>query len=464
MGFLCWIQNLKELLTTINPEWLNAQNFGRWTGSIPKTIKQFEEKNGSFFVPRGLLEHITEDLGQSWTIVDERVAPQSEKIWPEGTVVLREGDQEPAVQLTLAKDNGFLVAPAGSGKTVMGIEICRRLGLSSLWLTHTKNLKDQAIESVEELFHIPRKKIGELHGNKWRVGEQFTVGMIPTLRKRDLSEIEKEFGVVVVDEAHHVPSSTFLNVVSKFHAKHIYGLTATAYRRDQLEPIMFNAIGPKVAEIEHEELFEDEHLMLPSIRRVRTGWCPAKSEEMEYNDFMEAMVTNDRRNQLIVDQIIRECKNPRNTLAVLVERTKHCEILTALLKSRGVSCEFLVSSVDIEPKKGSDKRRKRIIPKKVREKIVSDFKSGMIQVLVATYDMLYEGFNHRPLNRLFLATPVKWRGSVVQALGRIQRPLEGKIDSIAYDYIDEKIAMFIKQADVRLSDVYKEMGMPVTDY
>lgn len=458
---------LKELLTTLNPEWLDAQSFGRWAGDIPKNIEQFLEEGKKLIVPRGILEHITEDLGQAWDIIDDRVAPESEKIWPDGKVVLRYGDQEPAVRELLLHDNGFLVAPAGAGKTVMGIEIARRLGLKTLWLTHRKELKDQAIETAAELFDIPVKKIGELHGKKWTIGEQLTVGMIPTLRKRDLDSLSEEFGVIIVDEAHHTPSTTFLHVVDKFAARFIYGLTATAYRRDKLDAVMFNAIGPKVAEIEHVDLFEDEHLMIPNIRRVNTGWDPADSHLMDYHKFMEAMVVNERRNELIVSQIIAECQDPRNTAAVLVERTKHCEILTEMLKARGIRAEFVVSSVDVDPVAGSGKKKerkkKKMIPKKVREKIVNDFKDGQIQVLVATYDLLAEGFNYRPLNRLFLATPVKWKGLVVQSVGRVQRPCEGKTEAIVYDYVDEKLAMFINQAESRLANVYNEMGMPVTE-
>lgn len=456
---------LKALLTTLNPEWVEAQTFGRWTGNIPKFIQQYSEEGEIFQVPRGMLAHIVEDLGREWDITDLRVTPESEKIWPEGNIILRYGDQEPAVRELLDNDNGFLVAPAGSGKTVMGMEACRRLGLKALWLTHRKELKDQAIETAVDLLGIPEDKVGVLHGKKWQIGEQLTVGMIPTLRKRDLTPLAEEFGVVIVDEGHHVPSTTFLNVIDQFRAKYIYGLTATAYRRDKLEAVMFNAIGPKVAEIEHVDLFEDEHLMIPTIYRVPTYWNPVDSHLMDYHKFMEAMVSDRRRNELIVRDVARECSNPENTAVVLVERTKHCEILTEQLREHGLRCEFVVSSVDVEydeqtgRKKG--KKKKKAIPKKVREQIVNDFKEGKIQVLVATYDLLAEGFNYRPLNRLFMATPIKWKGLVVQTVGRVQRPSEGKTDAIVYDYVDGNIAMFANQAEARLFRVYREMGMPV---
>jgi len=190
---------------------------------------------------------------------------------------------------------------------------------------------------------------------------------------------------------------------------------------------------------------------------------------MEYQDFMKAMVNAEGRNHLIVNDIVAECK-PGNACMVLVERTKHAEILTSLLKERGIRAEFHVGSVDIDeeqeirtPHYKGKRKKKRAIPDKVREKIVEDFKAGRLQVVVATYELLKEGFNFRPLNRLFLATPMKWKGSVAQAIGRIQRTAEGKIDAIVYDYIDSLIKMFANQADIRLFRVYRKMGMPVKE-
>lgn len=455
---------LKEILTLLNPEWLDAQTFGRWTGNIPKFLHQYQESGDSIIVPRGRLVHVLEDLGRTWSIRDERVAPEAEKLWPEGNIILRPGDQEPAVQELLSFENGYLSAPAGSGKTVMGLEAIRRLGLKALWLTHRKELKDQVLEVAVRLLEIPEQDIGILHGKSWKIGEQLTIGMVPTLRKRDLTDISKEFGVVVVDEAHHVPSTTFLHVLDKFWAKHLYGLTATAYRRDKLDEVMFNAIGPIVAKIEHVELFEDENLIKPTIKRRRTGWSPPNSHLLEYSDFMERMVSDPRRNDLIVQDIIRECV-PGNTCVVLVKRTKHAEILTKLLQDRGIRCEFVVGSLDVESEDddGVLQRKKRSIPKEIRNQIVSDFKEGRIQVLVATYDLLAEGFDYRPLNRLFMATPIKWKGTVVQSIGRIQRPSEGKHEAIVYDYVDESVDMFARQAESRLFRVYGPMGMKVED-
>jgi superfamily II DNA or RNA helicase len=402
------------------------------------------------------------DLGRDWKVQDDRVAPKSEKVYPESDTILRVDDQESAVQELLSQDNGFLSAPAGSGKTVMGLIAAQRLGLKCLWLTHRQELVDQALEEIEEHLNIPREQVGLIHGKKWRIGEQITVGMIPTLAKRDLSSLEEEFGLVIIDEAHHVPSKTFLLVVNSFAAKYIYGLSATAYRRDKLESIMFNSVGPIVAEIKHFELFEEEHLMIPTIKIRQTGWCPRDANLMDYHEFMDRMFRDQKRNLLIVGGVVNECQSD-NACIVLVSRTKHAEILTDLLKQRDIRCEFVVGSVDVESSEEKGKRKKRAIPKEVRNQIVSDFKNGDIQVLVATYDLLAEGFNYRPLNRLFMASPIKWKGRVIQSLGRIQRTEEGKVDAIAYDYVDSLVGMFANQAESRRYRVYEKMGMPVEE-
>jgi superfamily II DNA or RNA helicase len=456
---------LKSLLTTVNPEYVEAKTFGRWTGHIEQYIKQFTEtKEGKLVIPRGQLHHLLTDLGREWEVEDNRVAPESEKLYPESDTILRVDDQEPAVSQLLSYENGFLSAPAGSGKTVMGLIAAQRLGLKCLWLTHRKELMDQVIDEIEEHLNIPRAQVGLIHGKKWKIGEQITVGMIPTLSKRDLTPLEEEFGIIIVDEAHHVPSKTFLMVVNNFAAKYVYGLSATAYRRDKLESVMFNSIGPVVSKIEHEELFEEEHLMIPTIRRRQTRWYPLGGHLMEYHEYMEKMIYDEPRNRMIVDDVVEECRDSHNTAIVLVSRTKHAEVLTEMLKQRDIRCEFVVGAVDVEevPEKGK-KKKKKAIPKEVRNQIVSDFKEGRIQVLVATYDLLAEGFNYRPLNRLFMASPIKWKGTVVQSLGRIQRTAEGKNSAVAYDYIDDQVAMFVNQAEARYDRVYRKMGMPVEE-
>lgn len=455
-------QYLKDLLTLPNPEYESAKKFRRPTFGIPKELIQYELDGKHLEIPRGLLEHLVEDLGLEFEIEDHTVAPVAPR-WPKPLAVLRPDDQAPAVDDLLRFSHGFLQAPAGTGKTVIALEVCRRLGLKTLWLTHQTALKNQVIQEAVNLFGLREKEIGVLHGQKWRIGERLTVGMLPTLRRRDISALAEEFGLVVIDEAHHVPCQSFLTVLSQLRSRHIYGFTATAYRSDGLENLMFNAVGPIRTSIQHRALFEDEHLIKPEIVIRSTGWFPSNAEELEYNDFMEKMVVDDYRNLLIARDVIQE-NQPGNKFIVLVERTRHAEILTKLLKSYGVACDYVVGSIDAPPKKnkkGELVPRKKIISQTMRNQTLDDFREGRLDGLVATWDLLAEGFNYRPLNRLFLASPVRYRGTVTQAIGRVQRPAEGKTEARVWDYADDLIVMFDRQVCSRIVEVYQAMEMPI---
>ena len=66
--------------------------------------------------------------------------------------------QIPAVERAIKFEQGIIEAPCGAGKTVVGLEIIARTGQTSLWLVHTKELAEQAIERIEHFLKIPADK------------------------------------------------------------------------------------------------------------------------------------------------------------------------------------------------------------------------------------------------------------------------------------------------------------------
>jgi superfamily II DNA or RNA helicase len=71
-----------------------------------------------------------------------------------------------------------------------------------------------------------------------------------------------------------------------------------------------------------------------------------------------------------------------------------------------------------------------------RQRVVEDLNAGPVKVLAATIQLLGEGFDCRELSTLFLATPIKFNGRLLQAMGRILRPARGKTQGKVYDYVD----------------------------
>lgn len=79
------------------------------------------------------------------------------------------------------------------------------------------------------------------------------------------------------------------------------------------------------------------------------------------------------------------------------------------------------------------------------------------RVLLATGKFVGEGFDDPLLDTLFLASPVSWRGTIVQYVGRLTRESPGKPASIVYDYLDAEIAVLRRMFDRRRVG-YKTLG------
>ena len=110
------------------------------------------------------------------------------------------------------------------------------------------------------------------------------------------------------------------------------------------------------------------------------------------------------------------------------------------------------------------------MPRAEREKNIEDFISGKTNIIIATLKFLAEGFDHKPLNRLFIVNPISYRNRTLieQACGRVERTSPGKTEAKVYDYVDNH-SLLKTQAENRV-EIYKNNLMSVvksdmkTDY
>jgi superfamily II DNA or RNA helicase len=99
-------------------------------------------------------------------------------------------------------------------------------------------------------------------------------------------------------------------------------------------------------------------------------------------------------------------------------------------------------------------------PKKEREKIMADMRSGRYQYLFATYALAKLGLDLPRLNKLILVTPHRDKTSIQQAVGRIMRPFEGKITPVVYDVWDKQVPQLVHWARERVK-VYRTLGCSI---
>ncbi|MCK5016155.1 MAG: DEAD/DEAH box helicase family protein, partial [Candidatus Peribacteraceae bacterium] len=351
------------------------------------------------------------------------------------------GIQKPWVNELLQHRQGIGVAPAGSGKTIMMLDACARLHLPILWLTHRTTLVNQIVERIG-FFYGDIGNIGIIGGGKNSTGDVFTVAMIQTLAQRDLSDLSRRFGVVVLDEAHIVPAIQASKVIRHFSSRFLFGITATAFREDSLEQVIFDTIGPIITTMDRQEVIDVKGIMPAKIIVRKTGISSPFHISKDYPKVIDYLSAHVGRNNMILIDILSEVALG-NVCIILTNRVAHGKLLSESLKALGTDNIHLhAGSTAKQRKEGFD-----------------GFKSDKVVVLIATYSFIAEGFDNPKTNRIFFALPHKARGLVIQARGRIERVFPGKEDAILYDYVDS-IKMLKRQFESRLEQ-YEEHGLDI---
>lgn len=417
-----------------NPKHHEALQAGRSTWNINPFLYNFEMlPDDSLLVPRGYRSRVlevAEGMNLQFAITDERTHFEPNFNINSSRIKYRPYQYD-AVMKMVAAPEGILVAPAGSGKTVIGISLAPLFGQPLLWLTHTTPLARQAVDRIDFFFpEIDRDEIGFIGSGKWKIGKTFTVAMIQTLVRRlnELYKIRDSFGLVILDEAHHCPASTFLKVVGHFNPYYLYGLTATPYRRDKLEQLMFQTIGPELVNIPIREVEKRGGIMRPVVKYKSFNHHRAVHGSNVASILTQNIINNDKRNHLIVSDVIIEAA-AGNYCIVTSDRKAHCEVLYDLISTGWDRTGIATGDYS----------------KKYVAEQIEKLNNGDITVLVCTNQLLGEGFDFPPLNRAFVASPFRAEAKCEQLVGRIQRPAPGKTDAIVYDYVDVNIGVFQSQ-------------------
>jgi len=420
---------VKESLTILNPAWQDAVQFNRSTWGIKKTIKLYEEVGNTLIIPRGSLYKLINLTGIPNSISYDVASFKNTEV---PTNIKLRKLQQPWVQSMLMHKQGIGVAPAGSGKTVMALQVIASIGQPTLWLTHRQSLVKQ-LKDRAGFFYGDAGKIGTIGVGKFEIGDFLTVGMVQTIAKKDMQELVKQFGVVFVDECHIVPAAQTMASVRQFAPEYLYGLTATPYREDRLEQIMFDTIGPVIAHMDRETVVEEKGILPATVVTRYTGisYPTSRPGAKDFSKVIDYLVNHTGRNNMIVMDILTEI-GLGNICIALTSRVDHGLLLKEMLAKYGVECEHLHSKQT----------------RKQREERLGRFLDGEVPLLIATYQLLSEGFDHQPTNRIFFTLPYKSKGLIEQSKGRIERTSPGKTDALVLDYVDN-IPMLLNQYDKR---------------
>lgn len=418
------VNRIKVTFSMVNPEWIENERMGRYQWQTEQVLRFYRYTADGWHLPRGamgLLIYFCRELGVSYQIDDQRRSLEPVPFTFAGEL---RGYQHRAVNEVLSRDFGVLEAPTGSGKTTMALAVISERKQPTLIIVHSKELLNQWRDRIQQFLGIPGKEIGQIGGGKFQIGKQVTVGIINSIYPV-ARDIRQHFGMIVVDECHRCPSRTFSEAVSAFDSRFMLGLSATPYRRDGLSSLIGWHLG-RTVKIAASELSCQDIIKKVQVRARHTAFTSWRDTRNEYSTVLSELSANNRRNRLIIRDLSREAENPGVCL-VLSDRAEHLHELSFLAHCAGIDDRAVLT--------GQTSKRER-------EAIVSRLAAGQIKVLFATGQLIGEGFDARSLGVLFLATPIKFSGRLIQYLGRILRPAPGKESATIYDYVDSHIPVF----------------------
>ena len=236
----------------------------------------------------------------------------------------------------------------------------------------------------------------------------------------------RNYGMLIVDECHHVSAVSFEHILKYSNAVYVYGLTATSIRKDGHQPIIFMQCGPIRYSSDAKTQMTSQTFARLLVPRF-TSYRELTDEKSTYVRMVQKMAEDENRNRLITDDVCEALQEGRSPI-VLTSLTAHVETLANALSSH---CEHVVTLVGSESAK--EKRQKM--------EYLQNIPPSQPLVIIATGKYVGEGFDYPRLDTLFLALPVSWKGIIAQYAGRLHREYQGKKEVRIYDYIDIRVPM-----------------------
>nr|BDT32063.1 DEAD/DEAH box helicase [Myxococcus sp. MH1] len=412
------LEGLCRALSLPNPAFLKLVRLRKRPGAEPQTLYFFRQEEKELVLPRGaihLLRRAADDAGLTLSLEDARMLPPK-RLAKLPAVPLRDY-QAAAVERLVKVTQGTAVLPCGAGKSVLAVGAISRLRTQTLILVHTLDLAEQWREHVRERLGLEAGLVG--------AGEEevrsVTVGVVQSLARWEEAKLDaflRRFGLLVLDEAHHIAASAFHRIVDRCPARYRLGLTATPEREDGLTPLLRLYLGAPLAVVKHEDLVARGVLVVPEVRAVETAFDFPYFGASDYAPMLEALAEDKARNDLVLGAVAREAWAGHLCL-VLTGRVDHCELLAQQLSATGLAAAALTSEV----------------PREARKALLDQARSGRVRVLVAT-SLADEGLDLPRLSRVFLAYPGRAKGRTVQRLGRLMRPHPEKKSAVLIDFVD----------------------------
>ena len=458
------IDLIKKKLTFDNPAYKNAMRYSRYNRvAIPPSLMYY--KQGKYDgepcikVPIGFdLVSVIEDYSRL-NIIDERVYSTIDHA---PFVLTLRGDQSDAAYAYLScKDRRSMIQlPTGKGKSILGLYLASQLSCKTLIVVHKDDLVDGWKKDIALAFD-GKVHAGLIKAKSRDVGHFLTIATVQTLNRLSEEELEKlysTFGLVIQDEMHHCPASSY-SIVANFRPKYRLGLTATPERSDGLDHIMNLYYGGLCYKYKSKDEDEEDKDILPVkvikqkspvyfnplFKNVGTEdhpkyalidlYAPAEVDmkhnyirlsdipyanrpTLNYQTIDNFVVNEESYKEMVCHDIINEYAKGHSCIVFFTQK-EHCRTYYDYLK-------LYVSESDLGLYYGDNSDNKAVLDKAEKQRKF---------ITLTTYAKATEGTNVKTWEVEFLVSSINNAKNTEQAVGRIRRAKDGKLNpATLYDY------------------------------
>lgn len=464
---------IKNDLTLENPQYKQAVRFSKYAVTkIPKHLYFYTQLKNCLIVPRGY------NIPFEYKIISDETREVTVLYTP-FKLELRDKQKEAVLSYLEDIEKGAIVLKTGMGKSILGLYLAYTLRQKCLVLVHKDDLVDGWTKDCKLCFG-DKIEVGIYKAKKKIIGRQITIATIQTVSRMSHEEIAKfqsNFGMVIIDECHHIASSSF-DLIHQFESAYKIGLTATPERADGLTKLFEFHLGgyAYIQKGESEDILPVKVIVkkLPTIDpqfylvkrgnkyelanelELQKGKDLTELRELSYNQRpklhyfnVDSKIVGDKVFcKEVISDILTEYKNGRSIICFFSQK-KHIDLWNDLLVEKGVKSSHLL-------KYYGDSTQSKEQMKQLAE-------SKVAKITLATYSIATEGTNVKSWEVAFLISSINNGKNCEQAIGRVRRQSEDKIDvALVYDYSLPSAYSISSHFKTRLQR-YKQLNLDVVD-
>ena len=442
---------LRRTAVILNPEYFKNLRMHLPLYNIPRYIDCSKENEDYLLLPRGNLSKVIEKIEEAkveYEITDERETGQEIDLHFNAELY---DEQKDALKELLKEDVGILSAGTGFGKTVVASSLIAKRKINTLILVQSHALLEQWKKAIKQFLDFTP---GTIAAGKDKSNGIVDIAIVNSLIEKGSDEVRPrsyKYGMLIVDECHHVSAFSTENLVSSFKAKYVYGLTATPIRRDGHQKIIFYQCGSVLYSTTTKQMNEAQnfsHYFIPRFSSFHyvPELAESDSKNPSINQYYGKLIANSARNNLIIEDVKNAVLQGRTPL-ILSERIEQLNLLHEQLSDSAQNVIFITGH-------GTQKQKKEVLEK------LRAIPSDESLIILATGKYAGEGFDYPRIDTLMLAMPFSWKGTLAQYCGRLHRNFAGKNEVQIYDYVDYRIPVFDRMYQNRLKG-YKHLGYSI---